>query len=246
MSDPAAAATPLLALRGIKVRRGARIILDLPALEIWPGTVTTILGRNGAGKTTLLQVMALLLDPDEGEIRFRGDPVSMRRNPVAVRRRMAFVFQEPLLFDTTVFGNVASGLRLRGVARAAIRDRVDRWLHRLGIAHLATQPARLLSGGEARRTSLARALVLEPELLLLDEPFTALDYFTRRELLAELPQHLGEAGTTAVAVTHDPHEAEQLGDRALALHEGKLVADGPTPEVLQHAGLAPSSILDGR
>jgi tungstate transport system ATP-binding protein len=232
---------PLISLRGIRVQRGARTILDVPSLEIWPETVTAVIGRNGAGKSTLLQTMALLLTPDEGEVHFRGAPVSPRRNAVSVRRRMAVVFQDPLLFDTTVYGNVASGLQLRGAPRASVQTRVDVWLRRLRIEHLATRPSRTLSGGEARRASLARALVLEPELLLLDEPFAALDYYTRGEFLAELPGLLKEARTTTVVVTHDPGEAEQLGQRAIALDQGRIVADGPVREVLVRAGLVPAT-----
>jgi tungstate transport system ATP-binding protein len=222
----------LLGLQGVRVRRGGQTILDVPGLEICRRTVLALVGPNGAGKSTLLQVMALLLEPDEGEICFDGRTVSARGNPITVRRRMAVVFQEPLLFDTTVFENVASGLRLRGARRQALSSRVNEWLERLGIAHLADRQARTLSGGEARRTSLARALVLAPELLLLDEPFAALDYFTRQELLAELPALLKAADTTTVLVTHDPTEAGQLAERAVVLQAGRVVKDGRSDELL--------------
>ena len=230
---------PLLELRGVRVRRGGRTILDVPSLDVWPRGVLAVVGRNGAGKSTLLQVMALLLTPDAGDIRFAGERVTVGRNPVGVRRRMAVVFQEPLLFDTSVFENVASGLRLRGVSRPEARERVQRWLTQLGVGHLANRQARTLSGGEARRTSLARALVLEPQLLLLDEPFAALDYFTRQELLAELPSLLEAASSTAVLVTHDPTEALRLATCAVALRDGQIVAEGQTDEVLLAAGLSP-------
>lgn len=236
-------ATPLLSLRGVRVRRGERWVLDVPALDVWPGEVLAVVGPNGAGKSTLLQVMAALLAPDAGNVWFQGLRVDARRNPVAVRRRMAVVFQEPLLFDISVFENVASGLRLRGVARAERQARVQQWLARLGIAALARRPARTLSGGEARRTSLARALVLEPDLLLLDEPFAALDYPTRQALLAELPGLLTAARTTAVLVTHDPMEALAVARRAVALREGRIVAEGAVRAVLETAGLAVDPLL---
>jgi tungstate transport system ATP-binding protein len=229
----------LMTLRGVQVRRGERAILDVASLDVWPREVLAVLGPNGAGKSTLLHVMALLLVPDRGEIRFEGEMVDARRDPVPVRRRMAVVFQEPLLFDTTVFANVATGLRLRGVDRAAERARVEVWLGRLGIEHLAGRAARTLSAGEARRASLARALVLEPELLLLDEPFSALDYPTRQALLAELPPLLAAARTTTVLVTHDPTDAQALATRALALQDGRITAEGTVTDVLAAAGLAP-------
>ena len=229
----------LLSLRDVEVRRAGQTILAVPALDVWPHEMLAVLGPNGAGKSTLLQVMALLLAPDAGMVRFRGETLDARRNPVPVRRRMAVVFQEPLLFDTSVADNVTSGLRLRGVSRAESRERVATWLARLGIAHLAARAARTLSGGEARRASLARALVLEPELLLLDEPFSALDYPSRQGLLAELPALLAAARTTAVLVTHDPTEAQALATRALALHAGRPIAEGALSTVLPAAGLVP-------
>lgn len=236
MSGDGSRRTPLLALHGVRVRRGGQTILDVATLDIWPGAVLAVVGPNGAGKSTLLQVMALLLAPEAGEVCFDGTRVDARRNPVAMRRRMAVVFQEPLLFDATVFDNVASGLQLRGIRRSEGHDRVQAWLARLGIAHLAARSARTLSSGEAQRTSLARALVLEPALLLLDEPFAALDYFTRQALLAELPSLLEEVRTTTVLVTHDPREAQWLAARTIALRGGTIVADGPTATALAAAG----------
>src|SRR5207244_12550900 len=125
--------------------------------------------------------------------------------------------------DTTVFDNVAMGLRFRGVAREAIGPRVTRWLERFAIAQLASRRARTLSGGEAQRTALARALVVEPEVLLLDEPFSALDHPTRETLIDDLGRILGEERTTTVLVTHDRAEAMVLGDRVGVLMQGRLL-----------------------
>jgi tungstate transport system ATP-binding protein len=241
---PAAAAvhdTPLVAVRDLRVVRDGRPILKVSRLGVWPGDRVAVVGPNGAGKSTLLQVLMLLLAPERGEVRFGGVVVDARRDPVPTRRRMAMVFQEPLLFDTTVLANVTSGLRLRGVPAAAARGAAAAWLERLGVAPLAGRPARTLSGGEARRVSLARALVLEPELLLLDEPFGALDYPTRQALLAELPALLDAARTTTILVTHDPAEALALATRAVALQAGRVVAEGAVEAVLAAVGLAPLS-----
>jgi tungstate transport system ATP-binding protein len=158
-------------------------------------------------------------------VRFEGVPVSAQAL-LAVRRRTAAAFQEPLLADTTVFANVATGLRFRGVPRASIGPRVTRWLERLDIAGLAGRQARTLSGGEAQRTALARALVLDPELLLLDEPFSALDQPTRESLIADLAAILRQDRITTVLVTHDRAEALALADRVAILIGGRLAQVG--------------------
>jgi tungstate transport system ATP-binding protein len=210
-------------VEGLVVRRGARVVLDVPALAIGRGEIVALVGPNGAGKSTLVAALALLERPAAGTIVLNGTTIDWRRGTLAARRRLAIVFQESLLFDTTVAENVATGLKLRGVPKSERRPRVERWLDRLGIAHLANRQARTLSGGEAQRTSLARALVLEPELLLLDEPFAALDAPTREALADDLLPLLREtATTTTVMVTHDRDEAIDLGDRLAVLIDGRL------------------------
>jgi tungstate transport system ATP-binding protein len=195
--------TPVLALRGIRVVHGALTVLDIPALSVARGEVLAVIGPNGAGKSTLLRVMGLLEAPTAGEVRFGGAPVTPR-DGLAARRRMASVFQEPLLADTTVFDNVAL-------------------VERFAIARLAARQARTLSGGEAQRAALARALVVEPEMLLLDEPFAALDQPTRETLIDDLGRILREERVTTVLVTHDRSEAMALGDRVGVLMGGSLL-----------------------
>jgi tungstate transport system ATP-binding protein len=214
--------SPLVEVRGLVVRRGRRVILELPELAVRRGELLAVIGPNGAGKSTLATVLALLERPSEGELWFDGKPVDWRRDGLGTRRRLAMVFQEPLLFDTSVFENVATGLRLRGVHGPEVRSRAELWLERLNIAHLAPRAARTLSGGEAQRTSLARALVLDPELLLLDEPFGALDPPTRGDLIADLLPLLRRQATTTLLVTHDHDEAIELGDRLAVLLGGRL------------------------
>jgi tungstate transport system ATP-binding protein len=221
-----------LSLRDVTVRRGGRLVLDVPALDLVAGEVLAVLGPNGAGKSTLLQVMALLERPATGAVYV--DDMRVRGNALPMRRRMAMVLQEPLLLDGSVRDNVALGLRLRGVPRAERRRRADRWLARLGIAHLANRPAHALSGGEAQRASLARALALEPDVLLLDEPFSGLDAPARARLITDLAALLRETGQTAVLVTHDRDEALRLGDRVAVLIGGRLRQIGPTAEVFSH------------
>ncbi|HYB40326.1 MAG TPA: ABC transporter ATP-binding protein [Candidatus Methylomirabilis sp.] len=209
-------------LDGVRVERGSQAMLDVPALDVRQGEILAVIGPNGAGKSTLLRVLGLLEVPTVGTVRFRGAPVTARAG-LAERRRMASVFQDPLLADTTVEENVGLGLRFRGVGRARTAGRVGPWLERLGIGHLASRRARTLSGGEAQRTALARALVLEPEVLLLDEPFAALDQPTREALIDDLGRILREDQTTAVLVTHDRSEAMVLSDRVGVLMGGRLL-----------------------
>ena len=150
---------------------------------------------------------------------------------LSLRRRIATVFQEPLLLNESVYANAALGLRLRGTKRDEIDRRLRPWLERLKIAHLATRPARTLSGGEAQRTSLARALVLQPDLLLLDEPFSALDASGRESLLRDFQRIVKETGVATVLVTHDRNEAYALADRIAVLVEGRLAQVGSKDEV---------------
>ena len=214
--------TPVLELASVQVERGGRPVLDVPALDVRAGEVLAMIGPNGAGKSTLLRVMGLLEEPTKGRVRFQGAVVTARGG-LDSRRRMASVLPEPLLTDTTVRDNVALGLRFRAVDSFRAASRVDVWLERLGIARLAGRQARTLSGGEAQRTALARALVLEPELLLLDEPFSALDQPTREALLDDFGRILRQERTTTVLVTHDRAEAMALGDRVGVLMGGRLV-----------------------
>ena len=212
---------PVLRLRGVTVRYGDRIVLDLPELSVATGEVVAVMGPNGAGKSTLLHVAALLQRPQCGEVWILGER-ALPRTSRRLRRSTAMVLQEPLLFDVSVLANAASGLRFRGVRRQEAERRARQWLAQFGIDHLAARNARTLSGGEAQRTSLARAFAVEPRLLLLDEPFAALDPATREALVPELADRLRKTRTAAVIVTHDAAEARALADRVLTLAHGRV------------------------
>ena len=214
---------PVLEGRGLRVVADGRPRLEVEAVAVYEGEVLAIIGPNGAGKSTLLRILGLLEPPTAGEVRFRGEPVGAGASLLALRRRMASVFQEPLLCDTTVLRNARLGLALRGVPDAEADRRVRPWLERLGIAPLAGRSARTLSGGEAQRTSLARAFAVEPEVLLLDEPFSGLDPSAREALLGDLERILRETGTTTVFVTHDRDEAIRLGDRVAVMMGGRIL-----------------------
>src|SRR5215207_7589252 len=212
---------PVLRLSGVIVRFGQRVILELPELTVAPGEVLAIMGPNGAGKSTLLHVAALLRRPERGEVWIAGQRAT-RHSERALRRRTAMVLQEPLLFDVSVVANAASGLRFRGMRRCDAEHRARAWLERFGVGHLAARNARTLSGGEAQRVSLARAFAVEPDLLVLDEPFAALDPATRETIVPDLAARLRETQTAAVIVTHDATDALALADRLLVLVDGRI------------------------
>lgn len=226
------APVPVLALRDVQVRYAPAFALTVPALDVSPGEVLAVIGPNGSGKSTLLRVLGLLQAPERGEVRFRGAPVTVA-DGLAARRRMAMVFQQPLLADTTVGANVALGLGFRGVPADERGARVADWLARFAVAPLAHRQARTLSGGEAQRVALARALVLAPDVLLLDEPFAGLDEPSRAALIPELGGILRADRVTTILVTHDRGEAQALADRVAVLIEGRLRQVDDTVQVFQ-------------
>jgi tungstate transport system ATP-binding protein len=225
-------AETLVVLRDILVRYGNSIALNLAALDLYAREMLAIIGPNGSGKSTLLRVVGMLQRPTSGSVRFHGVD-ALNGNSFRLRRRIATVFQEPLLLNATVQENAALGLRLRGVSKKEITCRLEPWLERLGIAHLRARSARSLSGGEAQRTSLARSLVLEPEILLLDEPFAALDPASRETLLRDFQPIIKDSGITTVFVTHDRNEAFTLAGRVAVLDHGRLLQIGAREEVFR-------------
>ena len=220
----------MIAIRNLLVQRNGRTTLKIDSLEIKRGETLTVVGPNGAGKSTLLLALAYLLKPVRGEISFDGKSLK-DWNELEYRRKISFVFQSPLLMDMTVEQNVALGLKFRGVSKEETRERVSRWIKTLGVESFSKRRASQLSGGEAQRVSLARAFVLEPELLLLDEPFSALDPPTRVKLLEDLSALLTENHRTAVFVTHNLREAAEVGDRVAVIVGGELKQVGTALQI---------------
>jgi tungstate transport system ATP-binding protein len=214
---------PILCIEKVQMTYDGLLALDVPSLRVHEGQTLAVIGPNGAGKSTLLRLLGLLEHPTEGRVLFRGQPVQSYSDLLTVRRRMASVFQEPLLTDGTVEANVALGLRLRRVDSSEVSRRVRESMVTLGIGHLATRRTRTLSGGEAQRVSLARALVLDPEVLLLDEPFAALDPPTREGLLVDLKAILDKRRVSTIFVTHDRNEALALGDQVAVMIGGRVL-----------------------
>ncbi len=217
-------------INDFQIKRNERIVLDIEYLSITRGETLAVVGPNGAGKSTLLLALASLLKPVRGEIRFDGK--SLRElDELEYRRKISFVFQSPLLLDMSVEENVALGLKFRGAPRDEIKAQVEKWVKGLGVESLSKRRAGQLSGGEAQRVSLARAFVLNPELLLLDEPFVALDPPTRAKLLEDLSAILGADHRTAVFVTHNLNEAAKLSHRIAVIVDGMVRQVGTASEI---------------
>uniref|UniRef100_A0A7C4RTM6 ATP-binding cassette domain-containing protein n=1 Tax=Desulfatirhabdium butyrativorans TaxID=340467 RepID=A0A7C4RTM6_9BACT len=221
----------------IRLTRSRKTIVDIDHLSISAGGVLALIGPNGAGKSTLLQILSLLLLPDSGTIEWNGEPVT-EGNRLAAIRRMAIVFQDALLLNTTVKRNIEIPQRIRGIPKKDAEMRAEEWMNRLGIAHLARHPARKLSGGEAQRTSIARALALQPQLLFMDEPFSALDYPTRKSLLVRLGDILPASGITTMFVTHDFSEIPYLTNQVAVLFEGRIVQRGNIRDILGESAVS--------
>lgn len=217
-------------IKDLLIRRSGLKVLEIDALDIFEGEILAVIGPNGAGKSTLLLTLSRLLKPDRGQVNFKGQSIQSM-DDLTYRRKLALVLQEPLLLNRSVSDNVAVGLRFRGLDREEVNQRVKYWLERFGVLPLKDRQAQRLSGGEAQRVSLARAFALQPEVLLLDEPFGSLDAPTRAALLADLHRTLREVDITTIFITHDLNEALSLGDRVAVLLGGRLRQTGPPEQV---------------
>jgi tungstate transport system ATP-binding protein len=207
---------------------GARTVLDIPALTVAPGDILSVVGPSGAGKSTLLRLLALLEEASIGELSLHlGErQVTHASASTADRRQLAMVFQRPALLSRSVRANVGYGLRLRGDRDG--RGRVDAVLERVSLTPLADARPRTLSGGELQRVAVARALVLEPSVLLLDEPTANLDPANVRLIEKLVREQHTRYGTTIVLITHNIFQARRLATRVALLLEGKLVECAPT------------------
>jgi ABC-type Fe3+/spermidine/putrescine transport system ATPase subunit len=232
----------VLALDDVTKLYGAAAAVDRTSLQVRRGEVFTLLGPSGCGKTTTLRLVAGLERPDGGEIALRGRLVASVPRRVFVppnKRNLGMVFQSYAIWPhMTVFDNVAYPLSLRGETRAAIGEKVARVLALVGLEGLETRPATLLSGGQMQRLALCRALVYEPDLLLLDEPFSNLDAKLREQMRIELKLLQRRLGITVLFVTHDQVEALSLSDRIAVMHRGRVEQVGPPRQLYERPGTA--------
>ena len=214
------------------------------SLEIKKGEKVAILGPNGSGKSTLILLIAGLLNPTKGKIKVFGQPTTSKDFP-KLRSRIGLVFQDPddQLFTPTVREDVEYGPKNLGLPAKVISERCDHILEDIGISHLKDRPPHRLSFGEKKKVSLATALILRPELLILDEPTANLDLLSRRALI-DLLNELNAEGTTIVISTHDVEALPELADRVIVVSHGSLLGRGEMHKVLQDAALLESAGLE--
>ncbi|HSR72650.1 MAG TPA: ABC transporter ATP-binding protein [Kiloniellales bacterium] len=220
---------PDLDVRNVTKRFGDFVAVDGVSFSVPGGSFFSILGPSGCGKTTLMRMIAGFAEPDEGEIVIRGKPM----NGVPPNRRPAsMVFQHLALFPMmSVADNVGYGLRRRGVAKAEITRRVGAMLERVGLPGAENKRIEELSGGQKQRVAIARCLVLDPDLLLLDEPLGALDLKLREHMKIELKQLQAEVGTTFLYITHDQSEALVMSDHVAVMNHGRFEQIGTGQEL---------------
>jgi tungstate transport system ATP-binding protein len=211
----------LLTVRGLKKRHGDRLLFDIDELTLDAASAYVLTGVNGVGKSTLLRVLAGLDTAQVDSVAFEGKPVALHPYPQLLRRAIVYVHQHPIMFSTSVAQNIGYGLAARGEAKAQVARVVEEAMEWAGVGYLRdTDPARL-SGGEKQRVALARARVLQPRLLLLDEPTANLDGAAREQVIALIPT-LMEQGTTVVMACHDRDLIGLPGVRRLKLRDGHL------------------------
>ncbi len=226
---------PAVELRNVGKSFGARRVLDAVSFRVEPGETLVLLGSSGSGKTTTLRCINRLVEPDEGEVDVEGREIRSW-DPIRLRRRTGYVIQDVgLLPHLSVIENVELIPKLEGWSEERRRERAKELLSFVGLApgRFADRRPRELSGGERQRVGVARALALDPPLLLMDEPFGALDAVNRRRLQDEFGEMKRKLSKTIVFVTHDVSEALKLGDRIGVMHGGRLLQLAPPAEILR-------------
>jgi ABC-type Fe3+/spermidine/putrescine transport system ATPase subunit len=228
----------VLRLEAVSKLFGTSRAVDRIGLEIRRGHVFTLLGPSGCGKTTTLRMIAGLERPNEGRIVYAGKTIADAARNLFVpphKRNMGMVFQSYAIWPhMTVFENVAYPLQLRGMARQTVREKVEKVLRLVGLEALADRPSPDLSGGQQQRVALSRALVYEPDLLLLDEPFSNLDARLRQQMRVEVKLLQQKLGITVLFVTHDQVEALSMSDEIAVMNQGQVEQVGPPSELYDH------------
>ncbi|RJX30240.1 MAG: ATP-binding cassette domain-containing protein [Oxalobacter sp.] len=214
--------TSLLSIHGLKKRFDERVLLDIPALTLELGSAYLLTGVNGSGKTTLLRILAGLEPAEIAASAFHGQSISLSPYPKELRDAIVYVHQQPVLFSTSLEKNIGYGLRARGVGNAEIKKQVGEAMAWAGVAHLRDHDPATLSGGEKQRIALARAKVLKPRLLLLDEPTANLDEAAKAQVAALIPAFVQEGGSILI-VSHDHQLIDLPNITWMTLKEGNIL-----------------------
>ena len=231
------AGEPIVSFRGVVKRFGERTVLDGIDFDLMRGETSVVLGPSGTGKSVCLKLMVGLMRPTEGSVHVAGVDVAHAPEPelFALRRRVGMMFQDGALFDSLTVGeNIAFPLRRHTrLAEAEVRDQVAHRLEQVGLPGIEDRAPAALSGGMRKRVSLARAIVLDPEIVLFDEPNSGLDPVTSDEIDTLIEETKAELGLTFVVISHDIVSAFRIGDHLAMLHGGKVVAQGSPEQVRQ-------------
>ena len=216
-------------VRDLKKVYNNKIVLDVDNLNFQEGKIYAIVGPNGSGKTTLLNILNLLEKPDEGQIFFYDQEITNKSNSdtLEIRRKITLVNQDPFLFHSTVYDNIAYGLKIRSIPPKVQKSRIRSALNIVGLSGFKDRKANQLSGGEAQRVVIARALVIEPEILFLDEPTTSIDQKHIDVVERVIKKIKKEIKTTVIFTTHDLSQAYRLADEVISLLDGKIIKQVP-------------------
>ena len=216
-------------VRNLKKVYNNKIVLDVDNLDFQEGKIYAIVGPNGSGKTTLLNILNLLEKPDEGQIFFHDQEITNKSNEdtLEIRRRMTLVNQDPFLFHSTVYDNIAYGLKIRSIPPKVQKSRIKSALNIVGLSGFKDRRANQLSGGEAQRVVIARALVIEPEVLFLDEPTANIDQKHVDVVERIIKKIRKEIKTAVIFTTHDLSQAYRLADEVISLLDGKIIKQVP-------------------
>jgi ABC-type Fe3+/spermidine/putrescine transport system ATPase subunit len=225
---------PMVQFKGILKRFGKVVAVEKMDFDIEEGSLVTLLGPSGCGKTTLLRMVAGLEEPTEGDIFIKG--VRINDTPIH-KRNLGMIFQNYALFPhKTIFDNVAFGLKYRNVSKEEIKEKVTRALEMVRLPGVENRMPSQLSGGQQQRIAMARAIVIEPDVLLMDEPLSALDENLREEMRREVDNLQQMLGVTTIFVTHDQREALSMSDKILVMKDGRKQQEGSPRSGLQRTG----------
>ena len=222
----------LLEAKGLVKRYGGRAVVNHVSLRVSQGEIVGLLGRNGAGKTTSFRMIIGMITPNSGTVHFDGANVTRMPMYKRARRGMGYLSQEPSIFQRlAVRDNITAILETMTLSKAAREERCDHLLEQFGLTHVASQLARTLSGGERRKLEIARALVTNPVMIMLDEPFSGVDPIAVEDLQREIVA-LRERGISILLTDHNVHETLKVTDRTYIIDNGKVLREGPPQELI--------------